>query len=134
MRIHESNKWKIAFRTLYSYFKYQVILFRLFNAPAIFQGYINKMPAENFDIFVIIYLGSILIYIKDLEQPHVKAIHCVFDYLRKLFFFANLKKYWFHQDKACFLGYIVLSTGINIKVKKIKVMKNWLEPKSFQDI
>ncbi len=29
MKIRESNKWKIAFKTHYSHFKYQVILFRL---------------------------------------------------------------------------------------------------------
>ena len=39
--------------------------FGLFNAPATFQGYINKILAEKFDIFVIVYLNDILIYTKD---------------------------------------------------------------------
>ena len=61
----------MAFRTQYGYFKYQVILFGLFNAPAIFQGYINKILAEKLNIFVVIYLNDILIYTKDPKQSHV---------------------------------------------------------------
>jgi hypothetical protein len=33
IRIKEGNKWKTAFRTKYSYFKYTVMPFRLINAP-----------------------------------------------------------------------------------------------------
>ena len=39
--------------------------FRLSNAPASFQGYINMILAEKFDIFVIVYLDDILMYTKD---------------------------------------------------------------------
>lgn len=66
MRIKEGDKWKTVFWTWYGHFKYQVMLFGLCNAPASFQGYINKILAEKFDIFVIVYLDDILIYIKDL--------------------------------------------------------------------
>ena len=65
MRIREDDKWKIAFRTRYGHFKYQVISFGLSNAPASFQGYINKILAENLDIFVIVYLNNIFVYTKD---------------------------------------------------------------------
>ena len=36
MRIRKGNKWKTAFRTQYSHFKYQVMSFGLMNAPASF--------------------------------------------------------------------------------------------------
>ena len=77
MRIWEGDKWKTAFHTRYGYFEYQVMLFGLFNAPASFQGYINKILAENLDIFIIVYLDNILIYTKDLGQPHVNAVRRV---------------------------------------------------------
>lgn len=35
------------------------------NTPATFQGYVNKILAEKLDIFVIVYLNNILIYIED---------------------------------------------------------------------
>lgn len=64
MRIQEGNKLKIVFRTRYSHFEYQIIPFGLINASAIFQGYINKILAEKLNVFMIIYLNDILIYIK----------------------------------------------------------------------
>ena len=67
MRICKVNKWKIAFKTRYSYFKYQVMFFGLFDILATFQGYVKKILAEKLDIFVIIYLDNILVYTKDLR-------------------------------------------------------------------
>ncbi len=71
MRIRKDNEWKIAFRTRYGHFKYQVMPFGLFNVPASFQGYINKILAKKLDIFVVVYLDDILIYTKDPSQPQV---------------------------------------------------------------
>ena len=50
------------------------MLFGLSNALINFQGYVNKILAEKLDIFVILYLDDILIYTKDLGQPHVEAV------------------------------------------------------------
>ena len=96
MRIYKGNEWKTAFRTRYSYFKYQVMLFGLSNAPATFQRYINKILAEKLDIFVVVYLDDILIYTKDSGQPHVEAVRWVLDQLRKHSLFTNLKKCRFY--------------------------------------
>ena len=41
------------------------MLFELFNAFVSFQDYINKILAEKLDIFVIVYLNDIFIYIED---------------------------------------------------------------------
>ena len=65
MRIWKGDKWKTVFQMQYNHFKFQVMSFSLFNAPASFQDYINKIPAEKLNIFVIVYLHNILIYTKD---------------------------------------------------------------------
>ena len=57
----------MAFQTWYGHFKYQVMAFRLSNAPASFQVYINKILVKTVDIFVIVYLDNIFIYTKDLS-------------------------------------------------------------------
>lgn len=41
--------------------------FILSNALASFQEYINKILTEKLDIFVLVYLDDILIYIEDLR-------------------------------------------------------------------
>ena len=41
------------------------MLFRLSNALANLQGYINKILTKKLNIFVIVYLNNIFIYFKD---------------------------------------------------------------------
>ncbi len=65
MRIHEGDEWKTAFRTRYGHFEYQVMPFGLWNAPASFKRYINKILTEKLNIYVIVYLDNILISTKD---------------------------------------------------------------------
>ena len=108
--------------------------FKLSNAPASFWGYINKILAEKFDIFVIIYLDDILIYTKDPSQVHVNAVWWILEELRKNGLFANLKKCRFHKDEVHFLGYVVSAQGVKIEEERINVVKNWPEPKSIRDI
>ena len=50
------------------------MLFLLFNIPASFQNYTNEILAKRLNIFVVIYLDDIFIYIKDLSYNHTKAI------------------------------------------------------------
>ena len=110
------------------------MLFGLSNAPASFQGYINKILAKKFNVFVIVYLDDIFIYSKDEGQGHVEAVQWMLDFLQKNRLFANLKKYRFYQDKVRFLGYILSAKRVQMEDEKIEVVKNWLEPKSVKDI
>ena len=124
MRIREGNEWKAAFRTQYGHFEYQVMPFGLFNAPASFQGYINKILSTKLNIFVIVYLDDILIYTKDEGQGHVEAIQWVLDLLRKNGLFANLKKCRFYQDEVCFLGYVVSAKRVRMEDERIEAVRN----------
>ena len=74
IRIREGNEWKTAFKTQYGHFEYQVISFGLMNELASFQGFINKILAKKLNIFVIVYLDDILIYINDDGDNHVAAV------------------------------------------------------------
>lgn len=47
---------------------------------------------------------------------------------------AHLAKYSFHQNKVCFLKYVILAQRIKIRGKKIQVVKNSSKSKSMQDI
>ena len=102
----------------------------LTNAPASFQGYINKILAEKLDIFVIVYLDDILIYTDDDRDGRVAAVQWVLKQFKKFLLFANLKKCRFHQEEFRFLGYVVSLKGIRMEDKKTEVVKQWLEPQS----
>ncbi len=107
MGILEGDECKTAFCTRYRHFEYQVMPFGLSNAPASFQGYINKLLAKKLDIFVVVYLDDILIYTEDPGRPHVDAVWWVLEQLRKHGLYANLKKCRFHEDEVWFLGFFV---------------------------
>ena len=74
--------------------------FDLTNALASFQRYINKIFAKKLNIFVIVYLDDILIYLDDDGDGHIAAVQWVLKQLRKFSLFANLKKCWFHQEEV----------------------------------
>ena len=123
-----------CFPDKYGHFKYQVIPFRLTNAPAIFQGYINKILAKKLNVLVIVYLDDIFIYTKNKGEDHIQAVRWVLNQLQKFLLYANWKKFWFYQEKIQFLGYIMSLQDICIEDEKIKVVKQWSEPKSVRDI
>ncbi len=47
---------------------------RLINAPATFQGYINKILVEKLNVFMIVYLDDIFIYTKNKGKEYVEAV------------------------------------------------------------
>ena len=53
--------------------------FGLTNVLAMFQGYINKILVEKLNVFVIVYLDDIFIYIKSENKEHVEAVWWVLD-------------------------------------------------------
>lgn len=110
------------------------MLFGLTNIPVIFQGYINKILAEKLNIFVIVYLDNIFIYMESKGKKYVEAIWLVLDQLRKYLLYANLKKYQFHQDEVRFLGYIVSHQSIRMEKEQIKAMCDWPKPQLVRNI
>lgn len=92
------------------------------------------MLVKKFNIFITVYLDDILIYIEDPDQSYIVAIRQIHDVLKKHGFFANLNKCHFYINEICFFGYVILTQEIKIKEKRIKVIKNWLKPKSIKDI
>ena len=108
--------------------------FRLTNAPATFQSYINKIFVEKFDVFVIVYLDNILIYTEDESKNYIQAVCWILDQLRKFLLYANLKKCRFHQEEVWFLGYIVSLPDFCMEDERIKAVKKLPKPKSVRDI
>jgi len=76
VRIAEEDKWKTAFRTHYGAFEWSVMSFRLTNAPAAFQRFMNDVFSDLLDVCIVVYLDDILIYSDDItqHQSHVKEV------------------------------------------------------------
>jgi len=53
VRIAEGDEWKTAFRTRYGAFEWSVMPFRLTNAPAAFQRFMNDLFSNLLDVCVV---------------------------------------------------------------------------------
>jgi len=76
VRIAKGDEWKTAFRTRYGAFGWSVMPFRLTNAPAAFQRFMNDVFSNLLDVCVVVYLNDILIYSDDItqHQSHIKEV------------------------------------------------------------
>lgn len=68
-------------------------------------------------------MDNILAHIKNPDQPHVVAVHLVFENLWKYGLYINLKKCRFYQNEVRFLRFIVSAWGIKLKEEKIEAVK-----------
>lgn len=96
--------------------------FSLFNAPATFQAFMNKILFQFLDISVVVYLDDILIFSKD-EESHQRHVKEVLDCLKEFNLFCKLKKCKFTVSEVEFLGYQIKEGGLPSPLVKYK--KSW---------
>ena len=107
--------------------------FRLTNAPAIFQAYINKTLKGFLNITCVVYLNNICIY-SDSIKKHIKHVRKVLDRLKKIKLYIKLSKCEFDKKEITFLKYIIGVYRIRINNVKIKIIFDWPTSKSFKNI
>jgi hypothetical protein len=95
--------------------------FRLTNAPAIFQAYINKILEDLLDITCIAYLNNICIYNDSIEE-YTKYVRKILDYLKKIRLYVKLFKCEFDKKKIAFLKYVIGVYRIRINNAKIRTI------------
>nr|GEU73592.1 hypothetical protein [Tanacetum cinerariifolium] len=90
---------KTAFRTRYGHYEFQVMPFRLTNAPMIFIDPMNWMCKPYLDKFVIVFIDDILIYSKS-EEEHAEHLKLILELLKKEELYAKLSKCEFWLSKS----------------------------------
>ena len=99
-------------------YEFRFLPFGLTNAPAIFQGVMNRIFRPYIGKFILVYLDDILIFSKSAEE-HLKHIRKVLDILRTQKFYARLHKWHFNQTSIKYLGHIISADGIRVNPEKI---------------
>jgi len=97
--IVEGDEWKTTFKTCYGLYKYTVVLFRLMNAPSVFQRHLTNIPSKKIDRGVVVYIDEILIYTHT-EEEHVELVHWVLKKLLENSLCINIDKYIFHVPEV----------------------------------
>jgi hypothetical protein len=133
IRIREGDEWKTAFRTRYGHFEYMVMPFGLSNALATFQSYMHNALGGLIDTVCIAYLDDILVFTPDRES-HTKALHSMFECLRKAELYVKPSKCTFYRDELEFLGFIVNGEGTRMDENRVKAIQDWEEPTTYHDL
>ncbi|KAA3470076.1 RNA-directed DNA polymerase-like protein [Gossypium australe] len=73
LRVKDSDKPKIAFRTRYGNDDFLVMPFGLTNAPTVFMDLMNRVFRSYLDRFVVAFIDDMLIYSRD-ESEHLRIV------------------------------------------------------------
>ncbi|GJZ18142.1 putative reverse transcriptase domain-containing protein [Tanacetum coccineum] len=124
LRVREEDILKMVFRTWYGHYEFQVMLFGLTNALAIFMDLINCVCKSFLDTFVIVFINDVLIYSKN-KKGHEEHLKAVLELLKKEKLYAKFSKCEFWIPKVQFLGHVIDSQGIHVDPAKIESIKDW---------
>ncbi len=133
IRICKNDEWKMTFHTCYDQFEYQMMLFELINASAIFQFYVNHTLKLFMNNCYVIYLNNILIYF-EMKKQHWEHVCKILRMLLKYWLYIKLLKCTFNHSKVIFLKFIIKWKSIQMKQSCIDAITSWSEFKSVKNI
>ncbi|GJW73710.1 putative reverse transcriptase domain-containing protein [Tanacetum coccineum] len=99
LRVREEYISKIAFRTHYGHYEFQVIPFGWTNTLAVFMDLMNRVCKPYLDRFVIVFIDDILIYSKS-RKGHEGHLKLILNLLKKEELYAKFSKCEFWLSKV----------------------------------
>src|SRR6266542_2873324 len=119
----KKDKEKTVFITPWGLFEWNVMPFRLCNAPTTFQCLMNHILRKYLGDFALVYLDDIIIYSKT-WKGHLNHLRLIFEALRGAGLMVKVKKCDFAKRKLNFLGPIIRREGIRKASEKMEKMVN----------
>ena len=120
----------MVFTTPEGLFEPTVMFFGLTNSLAIFQTMMNKLLR---DLINMGKMGSIMMG-TEMEEEHDELVTEILRRLEKNYLYIKLEKCKWKVREVDFLGVVIGPEGIKMEKKKVKVVLDWLVPKSVKDI
>ncbi|KAG5729497.1 hypothetical protein E4T56_gene4641 [Termitomyces sp. T112] len=133
VQIAPGHEWKTAFRTRYGLFEYLVMPFGMTNSPATFQYFMNNIFHDMNNVFVIVYLDNILIYLNS-PTEHSEHVCHVLERLQEYHLHAKPEKCSFHTAEVEYLGVIVTPDSVRMDPAKVDAILNWPSPRNVKEV
>jgi hypothetical protein len=122
----------MAFRTRYGHFKYTIVSFGLANAPAAFQGYVNWVLRDCWDICCIAYLNDIVVY-SNTQEVHTQHVRAVLEKLHDAGLYFKPSKCGFNAQRIGYVGFVVTPDRVEMELDCIRTISKWPMPASSHD-
>jgi hypothetical protein len=100
----EGDEEKTICHTRCSLYEFLVMPFKLTNAPATFNTFMNNIFRKWFGDFVVVYIDNVLVYNNFMEE-HVEHLRRVFQKLKENKLYAKFEKCEFGVTKMDFFGH-----------------------------
>lgn len=104
---------KTAFRCHYGHYEFLVMPFRLTNALATFQSWMNRIFNKQLRKYLLVFFDDILIYSKTWEE-HLRQLDEVPRIMEAQSLFAKQSKYEFGMTEILYLGHVVSKHGVQV--------------------
>ena len=114
--VHEDDKEKTSFTTLWGNFMYDKMSFGLMNVGATFQREMDIAFISERDTFVVIYVDDLTVF-SNSDAEHLFHLKQTFEKCQKSGLSLNLKKSHFSMQEGIILGHIVSKYGIKVDPK-----------------
>ncbi|GJX95410.1 putative reverse transcriptase domain-containing protein [Tanacetum coccineum] len=126
LRIREEDIPITVFRTRYGHYEFQVILFGLTNAPAVFMDLMNRVCKPYLDKFVIVFIDDISrLYSKNQEEQGEHSKYYIeFAKERKVVTLSFPKCRFFWLDSVHSLPSVIDVEDSSLNPAKIEAIKN----------
>ncbi|GKF51837.1 putative reverse transcriptase domain-containing protein, partial [Tanacetum coccineum] len=124
---------KTAFRMRYGHYEFQVMIYGLTNAPAVFMDLKNHVCKPYLDKFVIVFIDDILIHSRNKEE-HANHLRIILELLKKEKLYAKFSKCDFWIRIVQFFGHLINSQGLHVDPAMIEAVKNWTSPTTTTEI
>ena len=98
-----------------------VILFSLYNAPTIFQNYINYVLHNALNDYYTVYLNNVLVFLKT-HAKYIKYINEIIQRLSNAGLQININKFKFYTIKTKYLSLIILTNSMTMDPKKVQAL------------
>ena len=129
----EGSIEKTAFRAKIGHSEFIVMPLGLCNAPAIFQGMMNKIFADELTSFILVHLDDILAYRRSMEG-HWGHLRRALERLRAAKLSGRLHKCEFLKSCVDYSGFDISANGIHASPEKVKSVLEWPIAQTVQDV
>ncbi|PAA77512.1 hypothetical protein BOX15_Mlig028235g4 [Macrostomum lignano] len=133
VKVRETDREKLAFRTHDGLFQWKVLPFGVTNGPACFQRIMQKILGDYAYKFALLYLDDVICTGRNFEEM-LRNLELIFSRLADAGMKIKPEKIFLFRKEVTFLGHTVCQHGIYTSKDKIEKVQTWPRPENISEL